>query len=179
MAVGDCRSRLGDQHFDMKVWCPICWELFTSSNTLQRHLPRKHPDHSLARRRDEIKLTTCFYLAHDPLRWNPSIGLDKNQGIINIIKRLYAESSEHVFPDKILMKCPRNVQEAKTRGLVKSVEHEKRGEDSPPDRGAQEAPGTTTKVTTHRSKKNSKRTKSPCKMESGSLDKKRKLESYS
>lgn len=121
--AGSRSSVLGDQHFDMRIRCPICWERFQKIGNLGRHLSRKHPDHPLTHLQDDIKTSTGFYLAYDPLRWNPSIKLDKNHRVINLIKRLYADNEDYVFPDKRTMKCPRTIQEAKNRGLAKPVKH--------------------------------------------------------
>lgn len=116
-------NKLADEHFNLTVWCPVCWDKMTNTNSLIRHLKRKHADHPLNSLRSRIKRATGFYFAADPRHWNPEVKVKDDQVLLAEVKKLYRDVQDKPFPDKILMNCAENFEEAKARDLVLAVTH--------------------------------------------------------
>lgn len=115
-----------DDHYDMRTYCPVCWTIFTRIDSLRRHVARQHSQHTLASMVQSINRSSAFYIAVDPLRWNPDIPFKENsqtQKLLQVVQELYAKSDCHTLPDKQALSCPATSDEACQRCLVVPASH--------------------------------------------------------
>ena len=116
-------SRLVADHFNLHVFCPICWKVCSKISNLQRHLSTRHPSHELTERKREINVNSGFYLAQEPKYWLP-----QEKPIRNSFSALLdALFGYKLKPDKKLLKCPTSIEEAVKRKLFKINDHKSDG----------------------------------------------------
>ena len=103
-------NRLVEAHFNLKVWCPICWRSFAKLDNLSRHLKSSHPESDLAKRRKELNLHNGFFLAVEPKLWLPTARPVHNS-FTELIDSLF-KAGQRERPSKVKLQCPNSVDEA-------------------------------------------------------------------
>ncbi len=117
-----------DNHFNMKVRCPVCAATLSRIEVLKRHIQTQHPDSRLAFRLEDLRRSTGFFFADEPREWNPEaphrpLPTETHE----MVESLYARWGIRM-PSREGMNCPATAREAARRGLTRPANHGSHGE---------------------------------------------------